>query len=405
MATLRKDRHGYSLRVGECQRVDGRYSFSYTDREHNRHSVYAKTLVELRTKERKILRELDDGLNPAAIKRATLNQAFDKYISQKYDLKPSTRENYKYMYDRFVRNGFGRRKIAEIRYTDIKKYYYDVLLNKLAGATLDNIHSLLHPTFRMAIRDGLILTNPTEGVMAEIKRSHLWNKEPRRSLTVPQQQAFVNFIQTDRRYKAWEPILTVLLGTGMRISECLGLRWEDLDFEKRIITVDHGLVYVAGDEDRGRHISKPKTRAGIRTIPMIEEVFNAFLREYEVQKCLDCRSITIDGYTNFVFRTSTGGVLAATSVNRAIREIIRDYNELETRQARKEKRDPLLLPKFSAHSLRHTFCTRFCENESNLKVIQSIMGHADITTTMDIYAEATQEKKQEIMYNLQGKII
>ena len=52
----------------------------------------------------------------------------------------------------------------------------------------------------------------------------------------------------------------------------------------------------------------------------------------------------------------------------------------------------------------HTFCTRFCENESNLKVIQDIMGHADITTTMDIYAEATQEKKQEVMANLQGKI-
>ena len=55
--------------------------------------------------------------------------------------------------------------------------------------------------------------------------------------------------------------------------------------------------------------------------------------------------------------------------------------------------------------MRDTFCTRLCENESNLKVIQSIMGHSDITTTMDVYAEATQEKKQEIVANLQGKII
>ena len=70
-----------------------------------------------------------------------------------------------------------------------------------------------------------------------------------------------------------------------------------------------------------------------------------------------------------------------------------------------KKRDPILLPHFSAHNLRHTFCTRFCENESNLKVIQSVMGHSDISTTMDIYAEATEEKKQEIMANLQGKII
>ena len=64
-----------------------------------------------------------------------------------------------------------------------------------------------------------------------------------------------------------------------------------------------------------------------------------------------------------------------------------------------------MLPKFSAHNLRHTFCTRLCENESNLKVIQDIMGHKDIQTTMDIYAEATQEKKQEVVAKLTGKIV
>ena len=64
----------------------------------------------------------------------------------------------------------------------------------------------------------------------------------------------------------------------------------------------------------------------------------------------------------------------------------------------------LLIPEFSAHHLRHTFCTRFCENESNLKVIQSVMGHSDISTTMDIYAEATEEKKAEVIAKLEDKI-
>ena len=73
--------------------------------------------------------------------------------------------------------------------------------------------------------------------------------------------------------------------------------------------------------------------------------------------------------------------------------------------AKEEKRDPVMLPKFSAHNLRHTFCTRLCENESNLKVIQDIMGHKDIQTTMDIYAECTQEKKQEVVTKLTGKIV
>ena len=82
-----------------------------------------------------------------------------------------------------------------------------------------------------------------------------------------------------------------------------------------------------------------------------------------------------------------------------------ELNEEEKEAAKKEDREPLILPSFSAHNLRHTFCTRLCENESNLKVIQSIMGHSDIQTTMDIYAECTQEKKQEVMTNLNGKII
>ena len=113
----------------------------------------------------------------------------------------------------------------------------------------------------------------------------------------------------------------------------------------------------------------------------------------------------IDGYSNFVFVTATGSIYLPSAVNRAIERARVAYNKEEIDKAEKEDREPLIIPHFSAHNLRHTFCTRFCENESNLKIIQSIMGHTDISTTMDVYAEATQEKKQEIVANLQGKII
>ena len=93
------------------------------------------------------------------------------------------------------------------------------------------------------------------------------------------------------------------------------------------------------------------------------------------------------------------------AINRTIRSICADYNKEEESKAKEENRDPVLLPKFSCHILRHTFCTRFCENETNLKVIQEIMGHADISTTMDVYAEATQEKKKESMASLQSALL
>ena len=407
MASSRKDAKGYALHTGECQRSDGRYAYSYTDPEGTRRTVYAKTLAELRQKERKIIRDLEDGIDAHFPERVTLNQLYDKYIGQKYDLKPTTRANYKYCYDRYVREGFGKRKIVDIKYTDIKKFYYGIIQDKeLSSATLDNIHTDLHPAFQMAVRDGLLRSNPSDGVMAEIKKSHVWNIPKKCALTVVQQKAFTNYIRESKDYQGWTPVLMILLGTGMRIGECLGLRWDDLDFENRTISVNHNITDRPYEDGTcAKHIQTPKTRAGARTIPMIDEVFEAFLQEYEIQKCMGYKSETIDGYTNFVFLTSGGSVITAASVNRVIHMVIDSYNEKETKKAKEEMREPVLLPSFSAHILRHTFCTRLCECETNVKVIQSLMGHSDFSTTMDIYTDVTEEKKQEVLTNLQGKII
>ena len=112
----------------------------------------------------------------------------------------------------------------------------------------------------------------------------------------------------------------------------------------------------------------------------------------------------IDGYSGFIFKSRDNTVLSPHGVNRALDRIIRACNAEEEERAKREKREPELLPHFSAHHLRHTFCTRFCENETNLIIIQEIMGHADISTTMDIYNEATMDKKKESFAELEGKI-
>ena len=404
----RKDSKGYALRTGECQRADGRYSYSCTDRYGKRHTIYAKSLVSLREKEKNLKYEMADDLDAFTASKTTLNQLYDKYISQKYDLKETTRANYIYMYDRFVREDFGNRIIGTIRYSDIKKFYYSLMMEKgIKGNTLDNVHTQLHPAFQMAVRDGIIRTNPTDSAMTEIKKSKLFVKPKRHALTIPQQRAFLNFIEDSEEFAGWLPIITVLLGTGMRIGECLGLRWEDVNFEKRFIRVDHSLSDRPVGKDRviERHIQTPKTEAGIRVIPLLDDVFDALIMEYQFQQALGFCEEEIDGYSGFIFSTARGTLYQATAVNNAIRRATRVYNEQETERAKLEERDPVLLPKFSAHNLRHTFCTRLCENESNLKVIQDIMGHADIQTTMDIYAEATQEKKQEVMTKLNGKIV
>ena len=152
------------------------------------------------------------------------------------------------------------------------------------------------------------------------------------------------------------------------------------------------------------HITTPKSKSGERIIPMLSEVRKALQQERLNQMKTGFNKTVIDGYSGFVFQNRFGGCLSAHSVNRAIESISNSYNRKEMELAEKEKREPELLPHFSAHNLRHTFCTRFCENETNLKVIQEIMGHADITTTMNVYNEATKEKKVESFANLEGKI-
>lgn len=407
MAGTRKDARGYKLNTGEHQRKDGRYSYSYTDKRGERHSVYSKSLAELRKKERKIIRDIEDGIDPDAADKITLNQLYDQYISQKYDLKPTTRSGYIYIYNHFVRDSLGQKKIKTIKYSDVKKFYYMLILEKnLKAATVEGVHTQVHSALQMAVRDGVLRVNPSDGVMGEIKKSRFWDKQKRRALTIPEQKELIRFLKEHRELHGWTQVITILLGTGMRIGECLGLRWDDLDFEKRLINVNHNLTDHAHEKGGTmKHIQTTKTRAGVRTIPMIDEVAEAFLTEYEIQKCMGFKSETIDGYTNFVFLTVGGKVITRAGVDRAIKRIIKAQNKEETLKAEEEERNPVLLPDFSAHHLRHTFCTRLCENETNLKVIQSIMGHADISTTMDVYAEATDDKKQEIITSLQGKII
>lgn len=408
MAKTRKDLRGRSLRKGEVQRAsDKRYMYTYTDPLGRRKFIYANDLTQLREKEEKLLKDQLDGLDIYVAGKATLNETFDRYISTKYNLRESTRSSYLYTYDHYVRDTFGLKRIAEIKYSDVLQFYYHLLNQQgISLGTLDSVHCLLHPTFQLAVRDEIIRKNPTDGVMKEISRESGKNRGVRHALTIEQQRCFMEYIANHPIYYHWWPMFTILLGTGCRIGEALGLRWQDLDFEKLVISINHSLVYYPanGSNKCVLRVSLPKTDAGIRTIPMLDIVKDAFEMLYEEQKENGFNETEIDGMTGFIFCNRFGSVPNPQTVNHTIKRIANNYNADEVVRAKKEHRDPIILPNFSCHHLRHTFCTRLCENETNLKVIQSIMGHKNIETTLDIYAEATEKKKQESFENLAAKL-
>lgn len=419
MSEKRRDNKGRILRNGESQRPDGKYEFKYVDIRGVRRSVYSWKLVEtdklppgkyqcvpLRELEKKISRDIEDGIDANLAYKTTLNCFYDAYIETKYELKQSTRTNYKYMYRKYVRDNIGTMHIANIKYSDVKKFYI-YLISELGFKpnSVEIIQTILHPVFNTAVRDGYIRVNPTDGVIAELKKSHEWEKPKRHALTVAQQDRFIEFVSMHKTYSRWMPLFTVLLGTGCRIGEILGLRWDDCDFESNIININHNLVYRVQDSGHSEyHITTPKTKTGVRIIPMFADVRRVLLQEYEKQTEYGFNKFTIDGYTNFIFRNRFDGPLNPFVVNRAIKRIIRDANADETNLAEKEERTATILPDFSCHHLRHTFCTRLCENEPNIKIIQEIMGHRNIETTMDVYNEATKEKKMESFAYLEGKI-
>ena len=419
MAKERRDTKNRILGKGEYQKADGRYMYRYTDSTGETRFVYSWTLTQsdrppkgvkpglcLRELEKQIAKDVYNEIDSFRAEKLTLNDCWEQYISSKLGLKPTTRGNYKRNYRKHIRNGLGKKNISSIKYSTIKNFYVQLLQDGLQIGIIKNLQIILHPVFADAVRDGYIRTNPTDGIISDIVKSLHCETKKRRALTETQQEAFIDFVREHKVYNHWLSMFTVMLGTGCRIGELTGLRWEDCDFQNNIIEINHTLTY-SPDEDTGEyafHISTPKTEAGIREIPMLREVKKALLAEKKRQIQSGIKQPVIDGYSGFIFLSRGGSVLSGRVIHGVIGYIVRAYNQKETERAREQNREPILLPHFSAHNLRHTFCTRLCENETNLKVIQEIMGHADISITMNIYNEATREQKQKSFANLEGKL-
>lgn len=186
----------------------------------------------------------------------------------------------------------------------------------------------------------------------------------------------------------------------MRVGEITGLRWCDIDLENETISVNHTLVFFKTESGKCRYaVNTPKTKAGERIIPMLPKVKEAFLLEKKYQKetGIHCK-VTIDGFTDFIFINRFGGVQHQGTLNKALNRIIRDCN-YEIIDGKLKIKQAAFLPKFSNHSLRHTFTTRMCEAGVNIKAMQDILGHADAETTLDIYAEATKDLKRAELIN------
>lgn len=402
--TKRYDKKHRLLRTGEIQRADGYYTYRWTSRDGKRHSFTTSTLEELRSKEEEVRRDVSDGIRVGA-QNITVNDMFELWKHLKRGLKDNTYQNYCYMYKQFVAEDIGKLRIRKLKRSDVKSFYNKLVDERgLKIATVDNVHTVLHQVLELAVEDNYVRNNVSDNLLKELKQTHHFDEEHKRALTIPEQELFLDFLASEKTpYHHWYPIFAVMVGTGMRVGEICGLRWDDIDLENGMIDVNHTLVYYNHAVDGCYfNIHTPKTKAGERQIPMLKRVKEAFemekaYQEYNHMKC----NISVDGFTNFIFINRFGNLQHQGTLNKALRRIIRDCNDSQLMKGRKNL---VLLPNFSCHSLRHTFTTRLVEAGVNIKVIQELCGHARSDVTLDIYTTVTKELKQREFGDFEEKL-
>ncbi|WP_044519537.1 site-specific integrase, partial [Clostridioides difficile] len=254
--------------------------------------------------------------------------------------------------------------------------------NGYAYQTINNYKRSLKASFYIAIQDDCVRKNPFDFQLKAVLDD---DTVPKTVLTEEQEEKLLAFAKADKTYsKNYDEIL-ILLKTGLRISEFGGLTLPDLDFENRLVNIDHQLLR---DTEIGYYIETPKTKSGERQVPMVEEAYQAFKRVLANRK--NDKRVEIDGYSDFLFLNRKNYPKVASDYNGMMKGLVKKYNKYNEDK----------LPHITPHSLRHTFCTNYANAGMNPKALQYIMGHANIAMTLNYYAHATFDSAMAEMKRL-----
>lgn len=276
----RKDNKGRVLKTGESQRKDNTYMYRWTDVHGKRQTVYDTTLEGLRQQQEMIKLEIIQGVCRQNI---TLNQQIERYLATKATLASSTYENYVYYFEHCIRNEpIGEAKIADLKKSDLLLYYKEQSEeHDLSNGTIHILHKIIHPALELAVDDDLIRKNPTKGAMKE----YPVEDEVKYALTPEQENELLERVKARPRMKRHYPLIAVMLYTGMRIGETVGLTWSDVDMQNRTININHQLQYrrINGemklyciDQRKNKKKGSTKTKSGERIIPMNDRVYELF---------------------------------------------------------------------------------------------------------------------------------
>lgn len=390
----RRDSKGRILNKGESQIKDGRYMYKYIDANGNTRWVYSWKLtptdrlpkgkrdkLSLRELEAEIQKDLLDGIDTNG-KKMTLCELYKKQNASRANVKKTTEKSRETLMQILEEDILGARSIDNIKPSDAKEWALRMKEKGYSYNTINNHKRSLKAAFYIAIQDDYVRKNPFDFKVSDVISD---DSKQREALTEDEEERLLEFAETDKVYSQYYDVIVVLLNTGLRISELCGLTVSDLDFTNKLINVDHQLLH---SKEHGFYIDTPKTKSGIRQIPMNKKAYDALQRV--VKQCKDMQTDTIDGYSGFLFHTQEGNPVMSQYYSTVFRNLVKKYNKTNEDE----------LPYFSPHVLRHTFCTRLANRNMNPKSLQYIMGHSSIEITLNLYAHVTIDGIQAEMERL-----
>ena len=396
MSEKRRDKRNRILREGEYQRADGRYQYRYIDEVGKEKWVYSWRLdkndptprgkkweLSLREKEKQIQADLFDHIVTHGGDYSVI-ELVEKYISLKTGVNHNTRAGYKTVINILKKDPFGKQRIDKVRLSDAKAWL--IKLQQVDGKGYSSIHSIrgvLRPAFQMAVDDDLLRKNPFGFELASVIVNDSVTRE---AITRKQERELLRFIQEDKHFCRYYDAIYILFHTGLRISEFCGLTVSDIEFSNQRIKVDHQLQRTTQMQ---YVIQEPKTESGIRYIPMSEEVAACFLRIIANRAMPDVEPM-IDGHVGFLFLDKNERPMVALHWEKYLQHIVEKYNKIYRIQ----------MPKVTPHVCRHTFCSNMAKSGMNPKTLQYIMGHADISVTLNVYTHVQFDDAQAEMLRL-----
>lgn len=230
----------------------------------------------------------------------------------------------------------------------------------------------------------MIVKNPFGFQLAGV----IYNTEKtRQAITKDEMKKFLKFVHDDNVYCKYYEVFYILFHTGMRISEFCGLTLKDVDMKNRTIDINHQLQRTSW----GEYIIEPtKTNAGTRKLPMTDDVFQMFQAIIE-DRSTDLPEIMVQGYAGFLFRDKNGMPEVVMHWEHRFNHAVKRYNDIFKVQ----------MPNITPHVCRHTYCSNMARARMNPKTLQYLMGHSDISVTMNVYTHLGFDDAKDEMIRLE----